>query len=137
MNIRPNKIFEKKNHKFWEKFWKFSKKWQQKWWNTKFKKNADLSRPARRAPPVSPLVAAKISVGGIVSPVWHARRICGNNCRKLIKVIKNPSLIGWAQQMDNSFLYDESYRNDSTYENESSICWTQPIRDWRLKKLKK
>ena len=36
--------------------------------------------------------------------------------------VKRSSLIGRNQQMD------ESYKNDSKYENESPICRSQPIR---------
>ena len=59
------------------------------------------------------------------------------------------SLIGRAQQMDDPFSYVElflysnfctpillqiySYKNDSTYEKESFICWSRPIRDELLK----
>ena len=43
--------------------------------------------------------------------------------------VKIPSLIGRDQEMDDSFPYVELYTNYSTYGNESSICWSRPIRD--------
>ena len=44
---------------------------------------------------------------------------------------KTLSLIGWDQQMDYSFSYVESFAHGSLVKltNESSICWSRPIRD--------
>ena len=48
--------------------------------------------------------------------------------------VKISSLVGRDQQMDDLLItYKftiESYTNDSSYANESSICWSRPIRDF-------
>ena len=53
--------------------------------------------------------------------------------------VKSSSLIGRDQQMDNSLITykftNESYTNDSKYENESSICWSRPIKDELLTRV--